>query len=138
MSDDKGFDYRNFIAPVRGLVTSVIGVSKPVTHTPISEAIDDGEKSPKYRTGYAGQLEIGIVSSRQRAVNRIIFNGNSPILAEQEIIAYVLKADEEGLSRELFYVPRKFRTEETALWIEILGQDGKVLRRDYGTDIPGE
>jgi len=135
-----------WLVEITGQVKKVEGKSYLTTHTPLSEIIVGGT-SPSYDTGYISKLEFEILNSDPTSpVKKLIFNGNSPLRSGQEIRAYIFKGNIEksplplGLSltdriKKPKIFERDLKEEEKALYIKILGSDGKkILRTDYGVD----
>ncbi|MBI2045645.1 hypothetical protein HYT23_06305 [Candidatus Pacearchaeota archaeon] len=139
------------IAPVWGRVTYVDSESIPSSLT-----TDNGIIGPEYyshtiRTGDSNRLEIGLTN---QIVRKIIFHGNSPVVAGNYIKAYVLKGAwkdlktpilpsgpaaswrDEDIKRKVL-VEGELRTEMSALYIEIM-LDEKVIRTDCGVHYDGE
>ncbi|MDO8467963.1 MAG: hypothetical protein Q7S56_03400 [Nanoarchaeota archaeon] len=125
--------YKELLIPIEGIVKSVSNRSLLTDY--ISNEFR--RQIPIYRR----RLEIEL---KNIALPRIlIFNGDSPILAQQKIRAYVFKGTTHKIGERLFdreagetiYLPRKeFNEEEAVEYIEILSRTNKVLRTDYAAD----
>lgn len=131
-----------WIVEISGKVKRVEGKSFLIK--PQREIIVGGT-SPSYETGYTSRLEIELINSDPTSsVKKLIFNGNSPLRNGQEIRAYIFKGNIEKLPpgpplidriRKPKISERDLKEEEKALYIKILGLDGKkILRTDYSVD----
>lgn len=91
----KGKSYEELVVTISGLVKGVIGKSMSMSHTPASEMMIGGS-SPAYDTGYKNSLEIDFLpEDKEIPVRKLIFNGNSPIIAGNNIVAYIFAGTTE-------------------------------------------
>ncbi|MEK6918019.1 MAG: hypothetical protein AABW51_03655 [Nanoarchaeota archaeon] len=99
--------------------------------------------------GYSGRLEIAVKNHDPKStIKRLTFNGDSPIVAGNKIIAHIprtgsygaetgdisnLQAGEMNIRKE--NSAEKISTGGEVVYIEILTEKGKVKRTDYSTTL---
>ena len=97
--------------------------------------------------GRAGKLEIAVKNNTPGSnIKRLVFTGDSPIVTGSRINAYVSREGnygagtgdisdfQSGESHSTEQSTQNSQGEAKALCIEILGENGKVLRTDYDND----
>lgn len=139
-------ELNKWVTEISGKAKRIEGKNYLTTHIPISEIVVGGT-SHSYENGYVSRLEIELINSDPTSpVKKLTFNGNSPLQSGQEIRAYIFKGIIEesplplgpslaGRTRKSKILERDLKEEEKALYIKILGSDGKkILRTDYSVD----
>ena len=146
--------FNELIVEIRGKVLSVRGYSQSMEHTPLSEMVIGG-KSPIYETGYQNSLEISLRRSDIGSPIKILFRGNSPLVAGNILIAGVfigekrelhlqhknkriytgIERDRSAFARDYQYalVPRALKKKEEALYLKII-REASNIRTDFCVD----
>ncbi len=133
--------YEKLIIPYEAIVGEVRNYNFSTDHTPLSEQMSEVDY-PSYKSGYRNELEINL---EEGLVEKLIFKGNSSIEKGNKIRAYIFAGEEKELhflghgdENNLVYIPRDFKKQEIAFYIQKIDrQTGKVLRTDYSVDYSG-
>ena len=117
-------------------VRDVIGQSYLMRFTPYSE-MSVGKKSPSYETGFYSRLVLKVLpDEKSLPVNSLTFLGNSPVKSGDYISAQIPVYDAMYKEKDTgdAYMFHQYKKEDTAIQLEILSEEGKVLRKDRAID----
>lgn len=123
------------------VVESVNSVNYETSFRPVSE-VKIGRYSPVYNTGFTTLVSLIVTPYNVNVpVRKLEFYGNSSVEAGNHIRARIPKYKEEVVRNDIYftfpekiYLDRKFREQELAIELEIIGRHREVVRVERSVD----